>query len=138
MTPFLLEMAAVLLVAAIVATFGYTSGKQALQKKIKDASTMYVMQLEDLILKSVREGEYKAAANAAEIVDKCRAFREPLDGMQKEFSPEIDTLAKLAVRGVDARKETFATIEALQAAWPGKRRTIESETRRLLALLGVG
>jgi len=136
MTPFLLEMAAVLLVAVIVATFGYTSGKRALQKKINDAPVTYVMQVEDLILKSVKEGEYKAIANAAEIVDKCEAFREPLEGMRKELSPEIDTLA-LALRGVDARKEIFATIEALQAAWPGKRRTIESETRRLLALLGV-
>jgi hypothetical protein len=137
MTPFLLEMGAVLLVAAIVATFGYTSGKNAVQKKIKDASTTYTMQVEDLILKSVKEGEYKALANAAEIVAKCEAFREALEGLGKEFSPEIDTLAKLASRGSEARKETFTTIEALQAAWPGKRRSIQNETRRLLALLGV-
>jgi hypothetical protein len=61
MTPFLLEMVAVLLVAAIVATFGYTSGKRAVQKKIDDACIHYMLQLEDLIRNSVKEGEYKAA-----------------------------------------------------------------------------
>jgi hypothetical protein len=137
MTPFLIEVAAALLVAAIVTTFGYTSGKRALQKKINDASMMYVMQVEELIQKSVKEGEYKAIANAAEIVEKCEAFREPLEGIQKELSPEIETLATMASRGIDARKETFAAIETLQAVWPTKRRTIESETRRLLKVLGV-
>jgi hypothetical protein len=137
MTPFLLEVAAALLVAAIVATFGYMSGKQALQKKIKDAAVTYVMQLEDLIQKGVKEGEYKALANASDIVTKCEAFREPLDGMRKELGGEIDTLAKLALQGIERRREVYATIEALQSSWPGKRRTIESETRRLLALLGV-
>ncbi|HEY1753905.1 MAG TPA: hypothetical protein VGG72_00810 [Bryobacteraceae bacterium] len=137
MTPFLLEMAAALLVAAIVATFGYTSGKHALQKKINDASVLYLMQLEDLIQRGVKEGEYKAIANANELVSKCSAFREPLDGMRKGLSPEIDTLAQLGLRGSDNRKEIYATIEALQSAWPGKRRAIESETRRFLALLGI-
>jgi hypothetical protein len=137
MTPFLLEMAAALLVAAIVATFGYSSGKHAVQKKIDDACSHYMLQLEDLIRNSVKEGEYKALANASEIVARYEAFREPLEGMQRELTPEVDTLTKLARQGADGRKETFATIEALQSAWPGKRRTIESETRRLLTLLGV-
>jgi hypothetical protein len=137
MTPFLLEMAAALLVAAIVATFGYTSGKHAVQKRIDDACVSYVMQLEDLIRNSVKEGEYKASTNASAIVAKCEAFREPLEGMRRELGPEIDTLAKLARQGEAGRKETFTTIEALQASWPAKRRTIESETRRLLVLLGV-
>jgi hypothetical protein len=137
MTPFLLEMVAVLLVAAIVATFGYTSGKRAVQKKIDDACIHYMLQLEDLIRNSVKEGEYKALANASEIAAQCEAFREPLEGMRRELSPEVDTLAKLARQGADGRKEAFATIEALQTSWPAKRRTIESETRRLLALLGV-
>jgi hypothetical protein len=137
MTPFLLEMAAALLVAAIVATFGYTSGKHALEKKIKDASVVYLMQIEELIQKGVKEGEYKALANASELVSKCDAFREPLDGMKKELSPEIDTLTKLGLRGSENRKEIYTTIQALELSWPGKRRAIESETRRFLALLGV-
>ncbi len=137
MTPFLLEAVAGLFVAAIVATFGYASGKHAVQKKINDASILYMLQLEELIRNSVKEGEYKALANASEIVAKCEAFREPLEGMQRELSPEIDTLAKLGRQGNASRKDIFATIEALQASWPGKRRTIESETRRLLTLLGV-
>ncbi len=87
MTPFLLEMAAALLVAAIVATFGYTSGKHALQKKINDASVTYLMQLEDLIHKSVKEGEYKVQANVGELVAKCEALLEPLEGMRKGFQP---------------------------------------------------
>lgn len=118
------------MVAAIVATFRYTSGKRALQKNIDDASISCLMQLEELIRNSVKEGEYKALA-------KCEAFREPLEGMQRELSSEIDLLTKFARQGADGRKEAFATIEALQASWRSKRRSIESETRRLLALLGV-
>jgi hypothetical protein len=137
MPPFLLEVAAALLVAAIVATFGYTSGTRAVRKKIDDASTSFAMQLEDLIHKSAKEGEYKAVANANEIVVKCETLREPLDSMRKQLNSEIDTLAKLAVQGIESRKQVFAAIEALQRSWPGKRRAIEGETRRLLKLLGV-
>jgi hypothetical protein len=137
MTPFLLEMAAALLVAAIVATFGYTSGKHALQKKINDASVTYLMQLEELIQKSVKEGEYKVSTNAPEIIAKCEAFLEPLDGMRKNLRPDIDGMTQLTRKGFESRKEMYTSIEALQASWPGKRRAIESETRRLLAVLGV-
>jgi hypothetical protein len=137
MTPFIIEAAVGLLVAAIVATFGYASGKHAVQKKINDASVMYMLQLEELIRTSVKEGEYKASANASAIIARCEAFREPLEAMRKELSPEIDTLATLALQGSQSRREIFATIEALQASWPRKRRAVESETHKLLTLLGV-
>ena len=137
MTPFIIEAAVGLLVAAIVATFGYASGKHAVQKKINDASVLYMLQLEDLIHNSVKEGEFKASENASAIVARCEAFREPLEAMRKELSPEIDTLAKLALQGSGSRREIFATLEALQSSWPRKRRAVETETRRLLTLLGV-
>jgi hypothetical protein len=137
MTPFIIEAAVGLMVAAIVATFGYASGKHAVQKKINDASVLYMLQLEELIRTSVKEGEFKASTNANQIVAMCGALLEPLDGMRKELGPEVDTLSKLVLQGSDGRKEAFATIEALQSSWPKKRRAVESETRRLLTLLGV-
>jgi hypothetical protein len=137
MTPFIVETAAGLLVAAIVATFGYASGKRAVQRKINDASVLYMLKLEELIRNSVKDGEYKAVANASQIVAGCEAFRGPLEGIRRELNSEIDTLAKLVRQGSDSRREIFATIGALQLSWPGKRRAVESETRKLLTLLGV-
>lgn len=139
MAPFLFEAAAVLIVAAIVATFGYSSGKRALQKKIDEAATGYVMRLDDLLHRSVEQGEAQALVNGREIADKIEAFREPLDNMRQHLNSEIDVFVGLVREGArtNNRKELFAAIASLRSAWPGRRRSIESETRRLLALLGV-
>lgn len=139
MTPFLLATAAGLVVAAIVATFGYASGKRALQKRIDDASIAYVMKLDDLIHKSVKDGEFQVLLNAREIVARCEALRDPLDGMRRNLNSEIDTLIRLVGEGerVNNRQEMFAAVVSLQKSWPGKRRSIEAGTRKLLTLLGV-
>jgi|HubBroStandDraft_1064217.scaffolds.fasta_scaffold538613_1 hypothetical protein len=138
MTPFLLELAAILLVAAIVATFGYSSGKRALQKKINDASVAYVAGLDDLISKSVSEGKFKASVNAREIVGRCDAMKERLESILKPLSASFAELIRLAAQGERGNAdEVFAAITALQASWPSQRRSIETETRRLLGLLGV-
>jgi hypothetical protein len=138
MTPFLLELAAILLVAAIVATFGYSSGKRALQKKIDDAAVAYLVGLDDLISKSVSEGKFKASANAREILSGRDALKEHIEGMLKPLHAGFDELTRLSAASQrDNADELFAAITALQASWPGQRRSIESETRRLLGLLGV-
>jgi len=138
MAPFLLELAAILLVAAIVATFGYSSGKRALQKKINDASVAYLAGLDDLISKSVSEGKFKASVNGREIVGRGEAMKERLEAMLKPLNASFAELTRLAAQGQrDNVDELFGAITSLQASWPGQRRSIESETRRLLGLLGV-
>ncbi len=139
MAPFILEAVVGLFVAAFVATFGYASGRRSLQKKIDDAAIAYVMELDDLINKSVKSGEFEALTGAREIVKRCVAFREPLDGMRRNLNAEIDTLIRLTDEGVRVNNCQYmlAAIVGLQASWPGKRRVIEQETRKLLVLLGV-
>lgn len=138
MTPFLLEMAAILLVAAIVATFGYSSGKRALQKKINDAPVAYLAGLDDLISQAAGEGKFKASANAREIVSRYSILREHLEGMLAPLNLSFQEMIRLtAPTQRDNADELFAAIAALQGSWPGQRRAIENETRRLLALLGI-
>lgn len=134
MSPFLWEAAAGLLVAAIVATFGYSSGKRALQKKIDDAAAGYLASLDDLIAKSVSEGKFKASANAREILVQGSALKVHLEGILNPLNASFEELDRAQAGGAE---QVFAAITALQAAWPGRRRAMESETRRLLALLGV-
>ncbi len=138
MTQYFLELAAILLVAAIVATFGYSSGKRALQKKINDAAVSYLAGLDDVITKSVNEGKFKASANSREIVSRCQALQEHLEGMLKPLQSSFEEVTRLSAAGQrDNVDQLFAAITALQASWPGQRRSIESETRRFLGLLGV-
>jgi hypothetical protein len=139
MTPFLLELAAVLLVAAIVATFGYSSGKRALQKKIDDAAAAYLAALDDLIAKSVSEGKFKAAANCREILSRSEALKVHLEGMLNPLEASFEDLTQLsaASQRENNADQLFAAISGLQGSWPSQRRAIESEMRRLLGLLGV-
>ena len=139
MTPFVLEAVAGLIVAAIVATFGYASGKRAVQRKIDDGAIAFGMKLDDLLHKSVKDGEFAVLVNARAIVEQCQTLRDPLEGMRRQLNSEIDALIQLVEEGKrnNNRKDLFATLTALQASWPGKRRSMEMETRKLLALLGI-
>ena len=139
MTPFLLELAAVLLVAAIVATFGYSSGRRALQKKVDEAAVGYLAELDDLIAKSVSEGKFKAAANAREILSRAEALKTHLEGMLRPLEGSFENLIDLSAASQrdNNADQLFAAISALQGSWPSQRRAIEGETRRLLGLLGV-
>ncbi len=138
MNPFLLEAAAGLFVAAIVATFGYSSGKRSLQRKIDDAPVAYLASLDDLISKSVAEGKFKASANAREILTQSAALKQHLEGMLQPLRSSFEELERSAMPGqIGDTEETFDAIHSLQASWPGQSRVIESDTRRLLELLGI-
>lgn len=65
-------------------------------------------------------------------------MREHLEGMLTPLNLSFGEMTRLtAPTQRDNAEELFAAITALQASWPGQRRSIESETRRLLALLGI-
>jgi hypothetical protein len=138
MAPFLVEAAAVLLVAAIVATFGYASGKRSLQKRIDDAAVAYYVELDDWIAKSVTEGKFKAAANARELASRSQALRDQVEALRKPIEESFGEVERLAnPREGENPDAMFAAITALQASWPAQRRSAERETRRLLGLLGI-
>jgi hypothetical protein len=156
---FLFQLAIQLAVAILVGVSTYLWTTLHEKKKIEEAPTIYVNELDKLINTAAAEGEENATLNARAIVAARNSLASSLTGIGSQLDSQIDLLAQevgsatLEGQGFAPRlvstpappgsrpissAQVYQQIKLLQKVWPAKKRQIEIEIRKLLAELGLG
>jgi len=140
-------------VAIIVGVATYLLTIYHERKRIAEAPTLYVQEIDKLINNAVAEGEGNAVINAKAIVAARNSLAHSLSAIGSQLDGQIDLLAlevemetlvplprltepPNAKSSMD-KHAVYMQVLVLQKIWPAKRKQIEVELRKLLAELGL-
>ena|ERR1700693_283685 len=150
---FLQKVAAHLVVAILVGATTYAWTILHEKRRIEEAPTVYVQEIDKLINTAAEEGEDNAITNAKAIVAARNSLAGSLSAIGSQLDSQIDVLAtqiglsalvvvtprsrQADTKIVPDKHEVYMQISVLKKIWPAKRRQIEVELRKLFAELGL-